>query len=353
MRRALRLAEAGWGRVHPNPLVGAVVVRDGAVVGEGAHREFGGPHAEVEALRAAGAAARGSTLYVTLEPCAHHGKTPPCVDALVGAGIRRVVVAVEDPHPAARGGAARLREAGVEVELGVEEQAARSQNALFLAPLTLGRPFVALKYAMTLDARLGRQGERTRITAADAEAEVHRLRSGFEAILIGGRTARIDDPRLTVRLAPAGRVPPVRVVADPAAGLAPGSALVASAREQPVWVLAGTSASPERVSALEAAGVQVMRCAVDPRGGLELRAALQRLGDQGIRTVLCEGGGRLGAGLLREGLVDRLYVFLAPTLMGADGVPAFPGEAVRGGGLRLGALRGIGADTLLTLDRSA
>ncbi|MFW5947805.1 MAG: bifunctional diaminohydroxyphosphoribosylaminopyrimidine deaminase/5-amino-6-(5-phosphoribosylamino)uracil reductase RibD, partial [Gemmatimonadota bacterium] len=185
MARALELAEAGWGRVHPNPLVGAVVVREGAVVGEGAHREHGGAHAEVEALRAAGERARGATLYVTLEPCAHHGKTPPCTDAILEHGIARVVYAVPDPHPEAGGGAERLRAAGVAVTEGVAGPAARARNALFLRPLETGRPFVALKYGLSLDGRIAaRPGERTRVTGPETEAEVHRLRAGFDAVLV-------------------------------------------------------------------------------------------------------------------------------------------------------------------------
>ncbi len=352
MRRALALAEAGWGRVHPNPMVGAVVVRDGAVVSEGAHREFGGPHAEIEALRQAGPRARGSTLYVTLEPCAHHGKTPPCAEAIVGAGVRRVVIAAEDPHPAARGGADRLREAGIAVTPGVERDAARSQNALFFGPIERGRPFVALKFGMTMDARIGSEDSRTRVTGAEAEAEVHRLRSGFDAILVGGRTARIDDPRLTVRHAPEGRVAPVRVVAATAADLPPAGALAASARQTPVWVLAAKSAPPAKVAALESAGVRVVGCAVEEDGHLDLRDAVLSLGDLGVRTILCEGGGRLGAALLRQGLVDRCLLFIAPTLMGVRGVPAFPAGDV-GGALRLAAVRPFGDDTLLMLDRSA
>lgn len=351
MRRALTLADAGWGRVHPNPLVGAVVVRDGAVVGEGAHRDFGGPHAEVEALRGAGARALGATMYVTLEPCAHHGKTPPCVNAIVGAGIRRVVIALEDPHPAGRGGAARLRQAGIDVEFGLEADAARSQNALFLAPLELGRPFIALKFGMTLDARLGLEGRTTRITGSEAEIEVHRLRSGYDAILIGGRTARTDDPRLTVRRAPPGRVPPVRIVADTAAHLPLGGALVAGAREIPLWVLAGRTAPPDRTAALEGAGVRVLRCAIAEDGHVDLRAAIRRLHDEGIRAVLCEGGGRLGAALLRGGLVDRLLLFMAPSLLGPHGVPALPVRELGREPLRLIEVRPVGVDTLLTLDR--
>lgn len=352
MLRALSLAEVGWGRVHPNPMVGAVVVRNGAVVGEGAHREFGGPHAEVEALRQAGDRALGATLYVTLEPCAHHGKTPPCADAIVGAGIRRVVIAAEDPHPAARGGVARLRQAGIDVVEGVERDAARSQNALFFGPLERGRPFLALKFGLTLDARIGRPGRRTRITGAEAEAEVHRLRSGFDAIMVGGRTARTDDPRLTVRRAPAGRVPPVRVVADPSADLPLEGVLARTAGEVPVWVLTGDSPPSARVSALEAAGVVVMRCRTGEDGRLDLADALRRLGERDVRTILCEGGGRLGAALLRAGLVDRLHLFVAPSMLGVQGVPAFPVQEPREGRLRIVALGAVGEDTQLILDRS-
>lgn len=353
MRRALDLAEVGWGRVHPNPLVGAVVVRDGLIVGEGAHREFGGAHAEVEALRVAGDRARGATLYVSLEPCVHHGKTPPCADAVVRAGVRRVVIATADPYPMARGGADRLREAGIEVTLGVEEAAARLQNAMFFGPIERGRPFVALKFGMTLDARLGREGESTRVTGPEAEAEVHRLRSGFDAILIGGRTARIDDPRLTVRLAAPGRVPPVRVVADAAADLPLSGALVMGARETPVRVLAGAGAPADRVEALEAAGVRVIRCDLAEDGRLDLADALRRLGGMDVRTVLCEGGGRLGAALLRNDLVDRLLLFVAPSLMGDRGVPAFPVREQGRARLSLTGIRAAGVDTMLTLDRGA
>lgn len=350
MRRALELAEVGWGRVHPNPLVGAVVVREGEVVGEGAHREFGGPHAEVEALRAAGPRADGATLYVTLEPCAHHGKTPPCTEAILEHGIRRVVYAVADPHPRAGGGAARLSERGVQLRGGVEEERARHQNALFLRPIETGRPFVALKFGLTLDARIARAPEeRTDITSAEARREVHRLRAGFDAILIGARTARIDDPSLTVRDAPAPRVPPVRVVADPSASLPLDGQLVRTVADVPVRVLVGPAAPTGRVEALRGAGVAVARVPTD-EGGLDLRAALETLREDGIRTIFCEGGGRLGASLLEADLVDRLYLLYAPLVFGSGGVPAFPGAAVFRGGRR--DVRMVGVDTLITMDRS-
>lgn len=350
MDRALALAPAGWGRVHPNPLVGAVVVRDGEVVGSGAHREYGGPHAEVEALREAGDRARGATLYVTLEPCAHHGKTPPCSDAILEHGIARVVYAVPDPHPDAAGGAARLREAGVEVVGGVEEARARKQNATFLTPIERGRPFVALKFGLTLDARIAaRPGEPTRITGPESEAEVHRLRGGYDAIMVGGRTARIDDPSLTVRHGPAPRVPPVRVVADPDAELPAESTLVRTAGEVPVLVVAAEDAPPDRVARLESMGVDVERV---PRadGGLDLAAALDRLFSRGLRTVFCEGGGRLGAGLMEADRVDRLYIFQTPVVLGSQGVPAFPGAVGFRG--RCVDIRAVGGDALFIIDRS-
>lgn len=364
MRQALALAEAGWGRVHPNPLVGAVVVRDGAVVGTGAHREYGGPHAEVEALRAAGEAARGATLYVTLEPCAHFGKTPPCTDAILEAGIARVVLAVEDPHPEAAGGATRLEAAGVAVTRGVERESARAQNALFLRPTETGRPFVALKYGLSLDARIARRaGEATRVTGSEAEAEVHRLRAGFDAVLVGAETARVDDPRLTVRRAEPPRVPPVRVVADPRLTLSPDGRLARSAGGEgggseagggPVWVLvaegaAESGAAAGRARALRARGVELVEVPAGP-DGLDLAAALDGLWERGVRTVLCEGGGRLGAALLAASRVDRLYLFTAPRVFGSEGVAAFPGTAaLEGRVVRVGR---FGEDTLTVVDRS-
>lgn len=351
MNRALELAEAGWGQVQPNPLVGAVVVRDGAIVGEGAHRVFGGPHAEVEALREAGPDARGATLYVTLEPCAHHGKTPPCTDAITEHGITRVVYAAADPHPEAGGGGGRLADAGVEVRGGVEAARARHQNALFLYPVETGQPFVALKFGLTLDARIARRsGERTTITGSHAQTEVHRLRAGFDAIMVGARTARVDDPSLTVRSAPAPRVPPVRVVVDPSCSLPPDSDLARTAGDVPVRVLTAPDADDGRVAALRDVGVEVIEVPRAERG-LDLGACLTVLWETGIRTVFCEGGGRLGASLMAEDRVQRLYLFLAPLIFGEDAVPAFPGSSRFRGEYR--EVRTLGSDALLVIDRSA
>lgn len=351
MRRALELARSGWGRVHPNPLVGAVVVRGGSVVGEGAHLEYGGPHAEVAALREAGERARGATLYVTLEPCAHHGKTPPCTDAILAAGVARVVYALADPHPTAAGGGSVLAGAGVEVVQGPEREAARRQNALFLVPFERGRPFVALKYALSLDGRIARaEGERTRVTGPEAEAEVHRLRAGFDAILVGGRTARTDDPLLTVRGPIRPRVPPVRVVLSAGADLHLGGRLATSAGETPVWLVAGDDAPHDRVSALEARGVRVLR-APAAEGGLDPAGVIRALATEGIGAIFCEGGGRLGAALLQARLVDRLYLFHAPVLFGARGVPAFEGAGTDLDGRAVEA-RVLGRDTLIVVERS-
>ncbi|MGH7464924.1 MAG: bifunctional diaminohydroxyphosphoribosylaminopyrimidine deaminase/5-amino-6-(5-phosphoribosylamino)uracil reductase RibD, partial [Longimicrobiales bacterium] len=239
MRRALALARRGWGRVQPNPMVGAVVVHDGQTLGEGFHEEYGGPHAEVIALRQAGEAARGATLYVTLEPCAHHGKTPPCVDAIIAAGISHVVYAAADPNTTARGGSRQLTEAGIELTEGVERDAARALNAVFFHIHEEGAPFVALKLAMSLDAGIARApGVQTSLTGPAAQAAMHGLRSGYDAIMVGIGTVLCDDPLLTVREAPVRR-PPVRIVADTNARLPIDSNLVRTAGAVPVWVLCG------------------------------------------------------------------------------------------------------------------
>ncbi|MEJ2678252.1 MAG: bifunctional diaminohydroxyphosphoribosylaminopyrimidine deaminase/5-amino-6-(5-phosphoribosylamino)uracil reductase RibD [Gemmatimonadota bacterium] len=350
MRRALELAAAGWGRVHPNPMVGAVVVRDGVVVGEGYHTAFGAPHAEVEALRAAGGRARGATVYVTLEPCAHHGKTPPCTEALAKAGVARVVFAAEDPGAEAGGGGAWLRAAGVEVTAGVERAAARRQNAAFFHALERPGCYVALKYGMSLDGRLSRRGgERMTVTGPESHAEVHRLRAGFDAIMVGGETARVDDPLLTVRGGVTPIRPPARVVLDPGATLDPGSRLVRTARDAPVIVVmaaAGQQAARRR-GALEDAGVHVLETG-SGEGGLDLAGTLERLRAEGIQSVLCEGGGRLGSALLAAGLVQRLYLFMAPELYGG-GVPAFPSVGRRITGVTVDVQR-YGDDVLLVVD---
>lgn len=321
MQRALRLARRGRGQVAPNPLVGCVLVRDGDTVGEGWHRAYGGPHAEVEALRAAGEHARGATAYVTLEPCNHWGKTPPCVDALLGAGVARVVAAVRDPLPVAAGGAERLRGGGVDVEFGTLGDEAAELNAPFLfAASGAARPWVTLKLALTLD---GAVADHTRgpgwLTGPESRRAVHRLRADHDAVAVGIGTALADDPALTVRGVPAPRVPPLRVVFDRGARLPLGSRLVRTAREVPVAVVCASDAPAERTRALEVAGVRVVAAA-------DLAAALAALrGDHGVRALFAEGGARLSGALWAADLVDRLVTFRAPVVLGTGSVRAFEG----------------------------
>ena len=350
MQHALDLAWRGWGRVHPNPLVGAVVLDGGEAVGEGWHAEYGAQHAEPIALAAAGARARGATLVVTLEPCAHQGQQPPCVDAILRAGIRRVVAALPDPNPVAAGGAARLREAGIPVELGPERDAAEAQNAAFLHSLSNPeRPFVALKLATSLDGRIADFEGRSRwISGSEARGYVHWLRAGFDAIGVGGRTARADDPSLTVRGAVTPRVPPGRVIFDAAADLPGSLGLVRSASEVPTFVVASRQAPAARLTALERAGVRVVAAPSLGEGLAALRAA-------GISSLLVEGGGRLAGTLIGKGLCDRFYWIQSPVWLGDRGVPAMaelPSEPIaRAERWRTVERRALGQDTLLVLDR--
>jgi diaminohydroxyphosphoribosylaminopyrimidine deaminase/5-amino-6-(5-phosphoribosylamino)uracil reductase len=316
MRRALALAERGWGRTAPNPMVGAVVVRDGIVVGEGWHAEYGGPHAEVEALRTAGELARGATIYVTLEPCKHHGKTPPCTEALIAAGVGRVVIACADPHPVARGGAQRLRDAGIEVIIGVEEGAAHEVNAPFFHALASDRPFVRLKLALSLDGAIADHTRRPGwLTGEAARHEVHRLRADADAVAVGIGTALGADPEGTVRHGPPPRIAPLRVVFDRSARLPLDSKLARTARDTPVAVVCHTPAAA-RAAALERLGVTLIEAATTGD-------ALVALRERGVRSLLVEGGATLAGSLVRDALVDRLVIFRAPLVLGAGSLNAF------------------------------
>jgi diaminohydroxyphosphoribosylaminopyrimidine deaminase/5-amino-6-(5-phosphoribosylamino)uracil reductase len=349
MAHALDLAWRGWGRVAPNPLVGAVVLREGRVTGEGWHAEYGGAHAEPTALAAAGDTARGATLVTTLEPCVHHGKTSPCVDAIVAAGIRRVVVAMHDPNPVAAGGAERLRTAGIDVELGLLAAEAAAQNAVFLhAARNASRPFVALKLATSIDFRIAdREGRSRWISGPEAREYVHWLRAGFDAVAVGLGTARADDPALTARGEASPRLPLRRVVFDRTLEL-PHSLRLVTEQPEATTVVALPSVPEERARALQERGVEVVRAA-------DSAAALAALRERGIASLLVEGGGRVAGDLLAAGLVDRFYWIAAPLWLGDAAVPA-----VRGlGSSRLGESdrwrvverRALGADTLIVLDR--
>jgi diaminohydroxyphosphoribosylaminopyrimidine deaminase/5-amino-6-(5-phosphoribosylamino)uracil reductase len=320
MRAALGLAARGLGRVWPNPAVGCVIVAGGEVAGRGWTQPGGRPHAETEALARAGAAARGATAYVTLEPCAHHGKTPPCAEALIAAGVARAVVAVTDPDPRVSGsGIARLKAAGIAVEQGLLEREAAELNAGFFSRIEKGRPLVALKLATTLDGRIATAaGESRWITGAAARAQTHRLRAQHDALLVGAATVIADDPDLTCRLPGLEDRSPVRVVIEGSQAIPQGARLVATAKSRPTWLLraVGRKGSPG------SAGVETIEIETGPGGRPAIAAALAALGQRGITRLLVEGGGRLSAALLDAGLVDRLYWFHAPGVMGEAGIPA-------------------------------
>ena len=324
MRAALALARRGLGTVWPNPSVGCVIVKDGRVAGRGSTQPGGRPHGETEALARAGAAARGATAYVTLEPCSHWGKTPPCADALIAAGLRRVVIALEDPDPRVAGaGIARLRAAGLEVEVGLGAAEAAEINAGFLQRVRFGRPLVTLKLATSLDGRIATAaGESRWITGPLARERAHLLRATHDAILVGTATVLADDPQLTCRLPGLAYRSPVRVVIDRHLRIPPSARLIAEARQVPTWMVTLGSADPDRQKALHDAGVMVIPAEPDATGHIDLNTALRLLGDRGLTRLLVEGGGRLAAALLRAGLVDRLVWLHAPLLLGGNGIPA-------------------------------
>jgi len=317
MRRALELAVLGQGHVEPNPMVGCVIVQGAEIIGEGGHRRFGEAHAEGEALQIAGPRAKGATMLVTLEPCCHHGKTPPCTDAILAAQIRRLVVAQQDPFPAVDGGGlARLRAAGIEVEVGLLEEEARAVNAPYLKLLATGQPWVLAKWAMTLDGRTAsRTGSSQWISNEDSRRLAHGLRGRVDAIVVGRETARMDNPLLTAR--PPGPRTATRVVVDTRASLASDSQLVRTAREVPLMVAVGPSARASERRRLQKAGCEVLVCESETRGG-RLDQLLAELGRRRMTNVLVEGGGQLLGTLLDIGQIDEVHVFVAPKLLGGE-----------------------------------
>jgi len=324
MQAALALARRGLGAVWPNPAVGCVIVSEGRAVGRGWTQPGGRPHAETEALRRAGDASRGSTVYVSLEPCCHWGRTPPCAGALIDAGVGRVVVAIEDPDPRVAGnGIGRLRAAGLSVEVGLCAEEAAEINAGFLSRVALGRPLVTLKLATSLDGRIAtRSGESRWITGSPARERGHALRASHDAIIVGTGTVIADDPQLTCRLPGLGPRSPVRVFLDRHQRVPLSARLVAEARQTTTWMVTLHSAEPARSKALLDAGVAVIEVGSDRQGRIDLAAALAALGERGITRLLVEGGAELAGALLRARLVDRLAWVHAPLLIGGDGIPA-------------------------------
>jgi diaminohydroxyphosphoribosylaminopyrimidine deaminase/5-amino-6-(5-phosphoribosylamino)uracil reductase len=355
MALALALGRRGLGRTWPNPAVGAVVAKDGMIVGRGWTQPGGRPHAETEALRRAGAAARGATLYVTLEPCSHHGKTPPCADAIVAAGIARVVSALVDPNPQVAGaGHWRLAEAGVVVEVGIGAEEARRAHAGHIRRVQDGRPQVILKLAVSADGKAARSGRRpAAITGEAGRARAHLLRAQSDAVLTGIGTVVADDPLLTSRLP--GVRSPLRVVLDATLRLPLASKLVATARQVPLWVVTSEAAPRAREQALAAQGVDVARVP-GTDGKLDLAAVLKLLAQRGITRLMVESGPILAAAFLRADLVDEAALFRSPAIIGPDGIDALDGLPLSAltQSPRLNAIdrETVGADTVETFERA-
>lgn len=319
MHRAAELALRGQGLVEPNPMVGCVIVHDGQILGEGWHRRFGGPHAEREAIAAAGEAAdlSGATWYVTLEPCSHYGKTPPCSGAVIASKPDRVVVALSDPFPAVDGGGIQhIRSAGIAVEVGVGESEVRNLCAPYLKRLSTGRPWVIAKWAMTLDGKIATStGDSRWISSPESRRRVHELRGRVDAVLVGAGTVLADDPQLTTR--PPGHRVATRIVVDRHGTLAPDTQLVRTARECPVRVFVGPDADPARMKKLQEAGVDVVRCEVSSRAKM-IEAVLSHCGAAGMTNVLAEGGSALLGALRDAGQIDEAQVFVSPKIVGGQ-----------------------------------
>ncbi len=351
MRLALSLGRRGLGRVWPNPAVGCVLAHGGRVVGRGWTAPGGRPHAEVLALGQAGDLARGACAYVSLEPCNHHGQTGPCAEALIDAGVSRVVVACEDPDPRVTGGGiARMRAAGIEVVTGIGAEAAAADHAGFFSRVRSGRPMLTLKLAMSLDGRIATaSGESQWITGPAARRHVHGMRANHDAVLVGAGTARADDPSLTVRGLGVAQQP-VRVVISRRLDLPVASVLGRGARDVPVWLIHGEDAPDTARAAWREAGARLLEVETGSGGQVDPAAAFAALGDAGLTRVFCEGGGALGASLLAADLVDELAVFNGGLILGAEGTPgigalgiAALGEAPR---WRLDRVERAGEDTL-------
>jgi diaminohydroxyphosphoribosylaminopyrimidine deaminase/5-amino-6-(5-phosphoribosylamino)uracil reductase len=359
MALALALGRRGQGRTWPNPAVGAVTVKDGVIVGRGWTQPGGRPHAEVEALRRAGDAARGATLYVTLEPCSHHGKSPPCADAVISAGIARVVSAIEDPNPEVAGqGHARLRAAGIVVDVGLCATEAAYDHGGHFRRIRDKRPHVILKLAVSSDDRIAAAGHRPVAISGDAaRSRVHLLRAQSDAILVGIGTVLADDPLLTCRLPGMEAQSPVRVVLDRALRIPGSSRLVHSARETPLWVMTSNLAEAPAAMKLGAAGAQVIRvAATSAPPGLDLQAVLHALSEKGITRLLVEGGSRVASSFVAAGLVDETWLLRGPNSIGADGVPALDALPVsvitQSPQFKLRASESLQKDTLTIYERA-
>jgi diaminohydroxyphosphoribosylaminopyrimidine deaminase / 5-amino-6-(5-phosphoribosylamino)uracil reductase len=357
MELALALGRRGWGRTWPNPAVGAVVVRDGVIVGRGWTQPGGRPHAEPVALARAGEAARGATLYVTLEPCSHVGKSPPCTDAVIAAGIKRVVSAIEDPNPEVAGqGHAKLRNAGIAVDVGLCAAEAAYAHAGHFRRVREHRPHVILKLAVSTDDKIASVGHKpVAISGEVAKARMHLLRAQCDAILVGIGTVLSDDPLLTCRLPGMEARSPVRLVLDRSLRMPGTSRLVHSARSTPLWVVTSNLVEAPAAAILGAAGAQIIRVASTPTG-LDLPAVLHALSERGITRLLVEGGARVASSFVAAGLVDEFWLLRGPQAIGADGVAALDalplGTITQSSAFRVRASEALSPDTLTVYERA-
>ena len=328
MKLALELAALGQGTTSPNPMVGALIVKDDKIIGRGYHRAAGSAHAEVNAIDNAGDAARGATLYVTLEPCNHTGRTPPCTEKILRAGIGRVVVAMEDPNPDVRGGGNRyLSEKGIEITTGICESSARLLNESFIKYVTTGRPFVTLKWAATLDGQIAtRTGDARWVTGAESRAFVHRMRHASDAILVGINTVRQDDPSLTARLENTEGKDPIRIVLDTKLSIAANAKMLHQDSNAATVIITGSNVSEKKIKTIENMGARVIPTQLK-RKRIDMEALINRLGKMKITTLLIEGGGKIIASALAAGIVDKVNLFYAPKILGGDdGVPVCRGK---------------------------
>lgn len=331
MRLALREAKKGLGRTSPNPCVGAVIIKDGEVIAKGYHKKAGTPHAEINALRKAGNNAVGATMYVTLEPCNHYGKTPPCSHAVAAAGIRRVVVGMEDPNPLVDGsGITYLQAKGVEITTGILKQECRDINLPFIKYISTGTPFMVMKAGISLDGKLNyRTGQSGWITGPESGRKVHQLRNIYDAILVGSNTIKIDNPSLTTRIQQRKGRDPVRIILDRTLSIATDARALSGVSDAPAWIFCSDDVEKGRIERFQLAGIQVFTVA-SHNGKLDLKDVCKRLGDNGITSVLVEGGGAIHGGMLQERLYDYAHLFVAPLFAGSGGVSLIEHCAVSG-----------------------
>jgi diaminohydroxyphosphoribosylaminopyrimidine deaminase/5-amino-6-(5-phosphoribosylamino)uracil reductase len=349
MQRAIELAEKGRGRTSPNPMVGAIIVDDdGSIISEGYHKKAGEAHAEVNAIRAAGDNAKDKTMVVTLEPCNHYGRTPPCTKAIIKAGLKKVVVGMIDPNPKCSGsGVKTLRDAGIEVEYGLLSDEVAKQNEVFVKYILTSRPFVVLKVAVSLDGKISEAPDTaSKITGDEAHIRVHEMRNCHDAIMVGIGTVLADNPLLTTRLDGQDTHDPLRVIIDSHARLPLHSRIAESSREVPTLLATTTNASVDHISDLELAGIQAISLH-SWDGSVDLELLLEELGSRYISSVMVEGGAKLAASLIRAGLVDKYVFFIAPKLIGKPGVDLVGGALDRVTELRIGKVEQVGADLMV------